>query len=147
MPDNDGGQPAGPPSRAGHGLLIITFEYPTRAIAALYEVSTPTLRIDGQPVPVTGWGRHELLLPIGEHLLEVHAVIDDVRMGIAEHRLAIVEGAEAAIVYEAPRLPVAPGHMHAPGETAKVELSPLLVTFALVAVVVVVGYLVVALLR
>jgi hypothetical protein len=99
------GQQVAELSGQGPGNLHVTFQYPS-SMKPLYELASPTLSIDGQPVQISGWGTTVTSLSPGRHRIQVAVTLDVFQqMGTARMQIDMAGGADRVLKYEAPTLP------------------------------------------
>src|SRR5262245_11778551 len=125
---------------SGMGTLRIEFRYPHRAIRRVYEAASPILVVNDEQVATNGWMQHAMPLAAVQHHLRVGVPVEQTELGPAEHRFSIAEGQQTALVYRAPRLPTAPGSVLDADEQEKIKISPVMVLFLVIALLVVIVF-------
>jgi hypothetical protein len=106
------GQQVAELSGQGLGNLHVTFQYPN-PMKPLYEQSSPTLSVDGQPVQISGWGTAVTPLSPGRHRVEVAVTLGVFRqIGAASMQIDMAGGDHRVLIYEAPTLPGNAGRIY-----------------------------------
>jgi hypothetical protein len=99
-------------SGQGSGNLHVTFQYPN-SMKPLYEQTSPTLSVDGQPVQILGWGTTVISMPPGRHHIQVAVTLGAFRqMGTARMQIDLAGGDDRMVIYEAPILPGNAGRIY-----------------------------------
>lgn len=132
-PQQPGQQPA-PYGQPGEGIVVNTQFFP---LAWVLFFVRPKIALDGQEIPVSGWGRTHLPARPGQHHLHVHVpYFLPPKMGPADATADVRPGQVAELEYKAPMwafsagsLGVGPQKYNGVGITIALVLLPFVLLF------------------
>jgi hypothetical protein len=142
-PQHHGPQP-GPYGQAGEGIAVNTQFFP---LAWVLFFVKPKVAVDGQEIPVSGWGRTHVPARPGQHHVHVYVpYFLPPKMGPADARADVRPGQVAELEYKAPiwafsagSLGVGPQKYNGVGITIAIVAIPFVLLFLVILLTIVVA--------